>query len=164
MMHSTKFGLSSSANRGLTRCRRRPGIQAILCRPDLLIEIEAMAMFESDRPNRRTGSSIEATSGGNRVDYPKRWRKTRGCCRRHAPTAITSARIGRKVGHPRLMQNFYKRAGVLTGFVVIASAFDCQRLHDAAAARRADWQSSRGSTRAPGAVRIEPNRIAIGRC
>ena len=28
------------------------GIQAILCRPDLLIEIEAMAMFESDRRTR----------------------------------------------------------------------------------------------------------------
>lgn len=28
------------------------GIQAILCRPDLLIEIEAMAMFESDRETK----------------------------------------------------------------------------------------------------------------
>ena len=28
------------------------GIQAILCRPDLLVEIEAMAIFESDRSNQ----------------------------------------------------------------------------------------------------------------
>ena len=28
------------------------GIQAILCRPDLLIEMEAMAIFDSDRANR----------------------------------------------------------------------------------------------------------------
>ncbi len=32
------------------------GIQAILCRPDLLVEMEAMAIFDSDR-GRGTGSS-----------------------------------------------------------------------------------------------------------
>jgi 2-iminobutanoate/2-iminopropanoate deaminase len=37
---------------GLDPLPASTGIQAILCRPDLLIEIEAMAMFESDRPNR----------------------------------------------------------------------------------------------------------------
>ncbi len=31
------------------------GIQAILCRPDLLIEMEAMAIFESDRGNGKNG-------------------------------------------------------------------------------------------------------------
>jgi 2-iminobutanoate/2-iminopropanoate deaminase len=31
------------------------GIQAILCRPDLLIEIEAIAIFESDRDSGRNG-------------------------------------------------------------------------------------------------------------
>ena len=35
---------------GLTPLPASTGIQAILCRPDLLIEIEAMAMFESDQP------------------------------------------------------------------------------------------------------------------
>jgi 2-iminobutanoate/2-iminopropanoate deaminase len=35
---------------GLDPLPASTGIQAILCRPDLLIEIEAMAMFESDRP------------------------------------------------------------------------------------------------------------------
>ena len=34
---------------GLTPLPASTGIQAILCRPDLLIEIEAMAIFESDR-------------------------------------------------------------------------------------------------------------------
>jgi 2-iminobutanoate/2-iminopropanoate deaminase len=37
---------------GLDPLPASTGIQAILCRPDLLIEIEAMAMFESDRPTR----------------------------------------------------------------------------------------------------------------
>ncbi len=35
--------------RGLDPLPASTGIQAILCRPDLLIEIEAMAMFETDR-------------------------------------------------------------------------------------------------------------------
>lgn len=34
---------------GLNPLPASTGIQAILCRPDLLIEIEAMAMFETDR-------------------------------------------------------------------------------------------------------------------
>jgi enamine deaminase RidA (YjgF/YER057c/UK114 family) len=34
---------------GLDPLPASTGIQAILCRPDLLIEIEAMVMFESDR-------------------------------------------------------------------------------------------------------------------
>ncbi len=34
---------------GLNPLPASTGIQAILCRPDLLIEIEAMAIFESDR-------------------------------------------------------------------------------------------------------------------
>ena len=37
---------------GLDPLPASTGIQAILCRPDLLIEIEAMAMFESDRPTQ----------------------------------------------------------------------------------------------------------------
>ena len=36
---------------GLKPLPASTGIQAILCRPDLLIEIEAMAIFESDRGN-----------------------------------------------------------------------------------------------------------------
>ncbi len=38
------------SEQGLSPLPASTGIQAILCRPDLLIEIEAMAMFESDRP------------------------------------------------------------------------------------------------------------------
>ena len=34
---------------GLDPLPASTGIQAILCRPDLLVEIEAMAIFESDR-------------------------------------------------------------------------------------------------------------------
>jgi 2-iminobutanoate/2-iminopropanoate deaminase len=37
------------AQKGLDPLPASTGIQAILCRPDLLIEMEAMAMFESDR-------------------------------------------------------------------------------------------------------------------
>ena len=40
---------------GLDPLPASTGIQAILCRPDLLIEIEAMAIFESDRKRRRSG-------------------------------------------------------------------------------------------------------------
>jgi enamine deaminase RidA (YjgF/YER057c/UK114 family) len=39
--------------RGLDPLPASTGIQAILCRPDLLIEMEAMAIFESDVKNRR---------------------------------------------------------------------------------------------------------------
>ncbi len=38
--------------RGLDPLPASTGIQAILCRPDLLIEIEAIAMFESDRGSK----------------------------------------------------------------------------------------------------------------
>jgi enamine deaminase RidA (YjgF/YER057c/UK114 family) len=34
---------------GLNPLPASTGIQAILCRPDLLVEIEAIAIFESDR-------------------------------------------------------------------------------------------------------------------
>ncbi len=37
---------------GLSPLPASTGIQAILCRPDLLIEIEAMAMFETDRGSK----------------------------------------------------------------------------------------------------------------
>ncbi len=37
------------AEQGLDPLPASTGIQAILCRPDLLIEIEAMAIFDSDR-------------------------------------------------------------------------------------------------------------------
>jgi len=40
---------------GLTPLPASTGIQAILCRPDLLIEIEAMAIFESDRKAGKNG-------------------------------------------------------------------------------------------------------------
>jgi 2-iminobutanoate/2-iminopropanoate deaminase len=38
---------------GLNPLPASTGIQAILCRPDLLIEIEAMAVFETDRSSGR---------------------------------------------------------------------------------------------------------------
>jgi 2-iminobutanoate/2-iminopropanoate deaminase len=44
---------------GLDPLPASTGIQAILCRPDLLIEIEAMAIFESDR------------GAGNNGDQPR---------------------------------------------------------------------------------------------
>jgi enamine deaminase RidA (YjgF/YER057c/UK114 family) len=40
---------------GLKPLPASTGIQAILCRPDLLIEIEAMAIFESDRDPGKNG-------------------------------------------------------------------------------------------------------------
>jgi len=40
---------------GLNPLPASTGIQAILCRPDLLIEIEAMAIFESDTPASNNG-------------------------------------------------------------------------------------------------------------
>jgi len=40
---------------GLDPLPASTGIQAILCRPDLLVEIEAMAIFESDRAGERNG-------------------------------------------------------------------------------------------------------------
>jgi enamine deaminase RidA (YjgF/YER057c/UK114 family) len=38
------------AEQGLDPLPASTGIQAILCRPELLIEIEAIAMFRSDKP------------------------------------------------------------------------------------------------------------------
>jgi 2-iminobutanoate/2-iminopropanoate deaminase len=40
---------------GLDPLPASTGIQAILCRPDLLVEIEAMAIFESDRQSPDNG-------------------------------------------------------------------------------------------------------------
>jgi len=40
---------------GLNPLPASTGIQAILCRPDLLVEIEAMAIFESDRGSDKNG-------------------------------------------------------------------------------------------------------------
>jgi enamine deaminase RidA (YjgF/YER057c/UK114 family) len=47
---------------GLNPLPASTGIQAILCRPDLLIEIEAMAIFDSDRGFGKNGedNAIEA--------------------------------------------------------------------------------------------------------
>jgi enamine deaminase RidA (YjgF/YER057c/UK114 family) len=44
---------------GLNPLPASTGIQAILCRPDLLIEIEAMAIFESDRDSASNGEREE---------------------------------------------------------------------------------------------------------
>lgn len=44
---------------GLNPLPASTGIQAILCRPDLLIEIEAIAMFETDRCAHPNGGSAE---------------------------------------------------------------------------------------------------------
>lgn len=45
---------------GLDPLPASTGIQAILCRPDLLIEIEAMAIFESDRGAGKNGEGKKA--------------------------------------------------------------------------------------------------------
>jgi len=47
---------------GLNPLPASTGIQAILCRPDLLIEIEAMAMFESDAPASNNGERQKAAA------------------------------------------------------------------------------------------------------
>ena len=41
--------------RGLNPLPASTGVQAILCRPDLLVEIEAIAIFESDRGTGHNG-------------------------------------------------------------------------------------------------------------
>ncbi len=43
------------AEQGLDPLPASTGIQAILCRPDLLIEIEAIAIFETDRGSNNNG-------------------------------------------------------------------------------------------------------------
>ncbi len=43
------------AEQGLDPLPASTGIQAILCRPDLLIEIEAIAIFETDRGSSNNG-------------------------------------------------------------------------------------------------------------
>jgi len=47
---------------GLNPLPASTGIQAILCRPDLLIEIEAMAIFESDRSPANGGGETQAAA------------------------------------------------------------------------------------------------------
>ncbi len=47
---------------GLNPLPASTGIQAILCRPDLLVEIEAMAMFESDRNGSGDGQREKAAA------------------------------------------------------------------------------------------------------
>jgi len=48
------------AEQGLDPLPASTGIQAILCRPDLLVEIEAMAIFESDRGSGDDGNGERA--------------------------------------------------------------------------------------------------------
>jgi enamine deaminase RidA (YjgF/YER057c/UK114 family) len=47
---------------GLNPLPASTGIQAILCRPDLLIEIEAMAIFDSARGAPKNGEEIKAAA------------------------------------------------------------------------------------------------------
>ena len=47
---------------GLNPLPASTGIQAILCRPDLLIEIEAMAMFESGTPASNNGEPLKGAA------------------------------------------------------------------------------------------------------
>jgi len=47
---------------GLNPLPASTGIQAILCRPDLLVEIEAMAIFESDRGGSENGDEQKAAA------------------------------------------------------------------------------------------------------
>ena len=47
---------------GLNPLPASTGIQAILCRPDLLIEIEAMAIFDSDRGPANSGSEMKTAA------------------------------------------------------------------------------------------------------
>ena len=52
---STRSGRRFTRNRDLIRCPRSTGIQAILCRPELLVEIEAIAMFRTERTSGEQG-------------------------------------------------------------------------------------------------------------
>ena len=47
---------------GLDRLPASTGIQAILCRPELLIEMEAMAIFDTDRGGSKNGEDVEAAA------------------------------------------------------------------------------------------------------
>ena len=47
---------------GLNPLPASTGIQAILCRPDLLIEMEAMAIFDSDRGPADGGGETQAAA------------------------------------------------------------------------------------------------------
>jgi enamine deaminase RidA (YjgF/YER057c/UK114 family) len=47
---------------GLNPLPASTGIQAILCRPELLIEMEAMAIFDSDRGVTKNGEEEEAAA------------------------------------------------------------------------------------------------------
>lgn len=47
---------------GLNPLPASTGIQAILCRPDLLIEIEAMAIFESDRAAKSRDEELDSAA------------------------------------------------------------------------------------------------------
>jgi enamine deaminase RidA (YjgF/YER057c/UK114 family) len=47
---------------GLNPLPASTGVQAILCRPDLLVEIEAMAIFESERGGTRNGDEQKAAA------------------------------------------------------------------------------------------------------
>ena len=46
------------AEQGLNPLPASTGIQAILCRPDLLVEMEAMAIFESDGSGKGQTSAL----------------------------------------------------------------------------------------------------------
>ena len=48
-MRSTKSAPRFSRRRGSIRCRRQREFRRILCRPELLIEIEAIAMFRTEK-------------------------------------------------------------------------------------------------------------------
>jgi enamine deaminase RidA (YjgF/YER057c/UK114 family) len=47
---------------GLDPLPASTGIQAILCRPDLLVEMEAMAIFDSDRGAGKKGEEQQITA------------------------------------------------------------------------------------------------------
>jgi enamine deaminase RidA (YjgF/YER057c/UK114 family) len=47
---------------GLNPLPASTGIQAILCRPDLLVEMEAMVIFDSDRGTGATGGEQKAAA------------------------------------------------------------------------------------------------------
>jgi 2-iminobutanoate/2-iminopropanoate deaminase len=47
---------------GLNPLPASTGIQAILCRPDLLVEIEAMAIFDADRGVKKGGEEQDITT------------------------------------------------------------------------------------------------------
>ena len=88
---STKSGPPSIGSRNSTRVPASTGIQAILCRPELLVEIEAIAIFRNGTPRE----GVAMLQHGSR-SLRSAWRRQRCCLLRvRAPVPAAPIRPGR---------------------------------------------------------------------